>query len=96
VENTPACRADTASEPAGARAVVGAAAAELSAENELPIPSSWVAAAAIAAGAVLTYAMYLSWWKAADPNGFGHSGQSQWSVSVAGGIRRRVHGYTLT
>ena len=52
-----------------ARALVGAAAAELSAENELPMPSSWVAAAAIAAGAVLTYAMYLSWWKAAGPNG---------------------------
>jgi hypothetical protein len=75
VENTPACRADTSSEAAGAIAVVGAAAAELSAENELPIPSSWVAAAAIAAGAVLTYAMYLSWWKAADPYGVGHSGQ---------------------
>jgi hypothetical protein len=57
VENTPACRADTESAPAGARAVVGAAAAALSAENEFPIPSSWLAAAAIAAGAVLTYAM---------------------------------------
>jgi hypothetical protein len=71
-------RIDTSSEAAGAIAAVEAAAAELSAENELPIPSSWLAAAAIAAGAVLTYAMYLSWWKAADPNGFGHSGQSQW------------------
>jgi hypothetical protein len=53
----------------GAKAVVGAAAAELSADNELPIPSSWVAAPAIAAGAVLTYAMCLSWWKVAGPNG---------------------------
>jgi hypothetical protein len=79
-------------EAAGATALVEAAAAELSAENELPVPSCWLAAAAIAAGAVLTYAMYLSWWKAADPNGFGHNGQSQW----AAGIRRRVHGYTLT
>jgi hypothetical protein len=52
-----------------ARALVGAAAAELSAENELPMPSSWVAAAAIAAGAVLTYAMCLSLWKAAGPKG---------------------------
>jgi hypothetical protein len=58
-------------------AVVGAAAAVLSAANELPIPSIWVAAAEIAAGAVLTYAMYLSWWKAADPSGVGHSGQCQ-------------------
>jgi hypothetical protein len=41
----------------------------------LPMPSSWVAAAAIAAGAVFTNAMYLSWWKAAGPSGVGHSGQ---------------------
>ena len=33
------------------------------------MPSSWVAAAAIAAGAVLTFAMCLSWWKVAGPNG---------------------------
>ena len=69
MENTPACKADTSSEAAGAMAVVEVAAAALSAEKELPIPSSWVAAAAIAAGTVLTYAMYLSWWKAAGPRG---------------------------
>ena len=53
----------------GAKALVGAAAAELCAENELPVPSSWVAAAAFVAAAVLTCAMYLSWWKVAGPNG---------------------------
>jgi hypothetical protein len=41
--------------------VVEPAAAELSVANEVPTPSSWVAAAAIAAGAVVTNDMYFSW-----------------------------------
>jgi hypothetical protein len=80
--------AETSSEAAGTTSVVEAAAAELSVENELPMPSSCAAAAASASGSVFTYDIYFSWWKKTDPEGVGR----RWSE---GQCASGIHGDTL-
>ena len=66
--------------------MVELAAAELSAANELPMPSSWVAAAEIAAGWVFTNDIYLSWVARGRPvEEVGHVGHGRWILVTGGG-----------